>query len=210
MLCCSGDGIPHEVYNGLGKREDARTALKAIAVCQLPGGSGNAMCWNLTGTENASLATLEVIKSIRRPLDLISITQGNTRFLSFLSQSLGIIAECDLGTEDLRWMGDARFTYGFVSRIWKQTVYPCELAVKVAIDDKDMIRDHYRQGGDEEAPSRQDFKGLPELQFGTIKDELPEGWELVPHPYMGNFYAGNVNPPTPSAVRAIMAANPYA
>lgn len=62
VVCCSGDGVPHEVFNGLFKRKDAARALKKIAVCQLPGGSGNAMCWNLTGTGSASLATLAIIK----------------------------------------------------------------------------------------------------------------------------------------------------
>lgn len=62
VICCSGDGVPHEVFNGFSKRKDAARALKKIAVCQLPGGSGNAMCWNLTGTGSASLATVAIIK----------------------------------------------------------------------------------------------------------------------------------------------------
>lgn len=62
VVCCSGDGVPHEVFNGLFKRDDAARALKKIAVCQLPGGSGNAMCWNLTGTGSASLAAVAIIK----------------------------------------------------------------------------------------------------------------------------------------------------
>jgi sphingosine kinase len=192
IMCCSGDGVPHEVFNGLAKRYDGMKALKTMAVCQLPGGSGNGMCWNLTGTGDASAATLSIIKSMRKPLDLISITQGENRLLSFLSQSFGIIAEADLGTEDLRWMGGARFTYGLMQRVWKRAIYPCDIAVKVAIDDKNMIRDHYRQGGSKEDIMEHDEKGLPELKFGTINSELPENWELVHHPNMGNFYAGNV------------------
>lgn len=62
VVCCSGDGVLHEVFNGLFKRDDAARALKKIALCQLPGGSGNAMCWNLTGTGSASLATVAIIK----------------------------------------------------------------------------------------------------------------------------------------------------
>lgn len=62
VVCCSGDGVLHEVFNGLFKRDDAARALRKIALCQLPGGSGNAMCWNLTGTSSASLATVAIIK----------------------------------------------------------------------------------------------------------------------------------------------------
>lgn len=195
VVCCSGDGVPHEVFNGFGKRPDAMKALRSIALCQLPAGSGNAMCWNLTGTGEAGAAALAIIKGIPKPIDLISITQGDARFLSFLSQSFGIIAEADLGTENLRWMGGARFTYGLLQRVWKQTVYPCDLAVKVVIDDKERIREHYRQGGkrpDDCTSDRLDHMTLPELKFGNVNSPLPQDWELVHHPNMGNFYAGNM------------------
>ncbi|KAL7270707.1 sphinganine kinase lcb4 [Rhizina undulata] len=192
VVCCSGDGLPHEVFNGFGRRKDAQKIFKKIAVCQLPGGSGNAMCWNLTGTGSASLAALAIIKGVRKPLDLVSITQGDNRILSFLSQSVGIIAECDLGTEHLRWMGSARFTYGLLERVFKQTVYPCDIAVKAAIDDKQEIREHYRQGGRPQLGDEKDDKGLPPLQFGDINSPLPSDWELVHHAQLGNFYAGNM------------------
>src|SRR5947209_20525013 len=32
VVCISGDGLPHEVFNGLGKRRDALQALRKIAV----------------------------------------------------------------------------------------------------------------------------------------------------------------------------------
>jgi sphingosine kinase len=92
VACCSGDGVPHEVWNGLGKRPDAALALHKIAIAQLPCGSGNAASLNFNGTDNPSLAALAVVKGLRTPLDLSSITQGTTRTLSFLSQSVGIVA----------------------------------------------------------------------------------------------------------------------
>lgn len=210
VVSCSGDGLPYEVFNGLGKRSDAKRALERIAVVQLPCGSGNAMSCNLNGTDSTSLATLAIIKGIKTPLDLISITQGNTRTLSFLSQSVGIVAESDLATENLRWMGAARFTWGFLVRLLGKTVYPCDIAVKVAINDKQQIKDHYKEEQNNFAPAneRRGTKalldddasassggelGLPELRYGTINDKLPEGWEMVPYNNLGNFYCGNVS-----------------
>lgn len=145
IVPCSGDGLPHEVFNGLGKRPDACRALQKIAVAHVPCGSGNALACNVFGTHRASLAALAIVKGIPTPMDLISITQGEKRFLSFLSQTLGIIAEADLGTEHLRWMGEHRFTYGVVTRILKKKVYPCDLFVKMEIDHKEGVRDHYRR-----------------------------------------------------------------
>ncbi|KAE8452354.1 hypothetical protein EG329_001054 [Mollisiaceae sp. DMI_Dod_QoI] len=209
VASCSGDGLPHEVFNGLGKRPDARKALAKIAVVHIPCGSGNAMSCNLNGTDSPSLATLAIIKGLPTPLDLISITQGETRTLSFLSQSVGIVAESDLATEHLRWMGAQRFTYGFLVRLLGKTVYPCDIAVKVAIDDKPSIREHYKREKTnfEPASERRGYRhlldddasassgydeGLPPLRYGTVNDKLPEGWELVPYDKLGNFYCGNM------------------
>lgn len=112
--------------------------------------------------------------------------------LSFLSQSVGMIAEVDLGTEHLRWMGDARFTVGLLQRISKQTVYPCDIAIKVAIEDKASIRDHYRNSAGKHILQPTNAEELPTLKFGTINDPLPSDWKLVHHAELGIFYAGNV------------------
>lgn len=211
IVSCSGDGLPYEVFNGLGKRPDAKRALEKIAVVSVPCGSGNAMSCNLTGTDSPSLATLAIVKGIKTPLDLVSITQGNTRTLSFLSQSVGIVAESDLGTDHLRWLGPARFTYGFLVRLLGKTVYPCDIAVKVAIDDKPGIKNHYkrelenhepaneRRGNkkltsidDDASASSGSEEGLPPLRYGTINDKLPKDWEMIPYDNLGNFYCGNM------------------
>jgi len=47
-------------------------------------------------------------------IDLLSILQGGKRTFSFLSQCVGLMADLDLGTEHLRWMGSTRFVYGFL------------------------------------------------------------------------------------------------
>lgn len=209
IACCSGDGLPHEVFNGLGRKADASVALAKIAVVQLPCGSGNAMSVNLNGTSSPSLATLCVIKGLRTPLDLVSVTQGDRRTLSFLSQSVGIVAESDLGTENLRWMGDARFTYGFLVRLLGKTVYPCDIAVDLVDDSKPSIRARTISRRHDSTPLSTTSKpsptspldgdipsspiGLPPLQFGTVLSPLPPTWRLIPYPNLGNFYAGNMS-----------------
>ena len=197
VASCSGDGLPHEVFNGLGRKRDASRALSKIAVVHLPCGSGNAMSWNLNGTGSPSIAALCTVKGLQTPLDLISITQGEKRYLSFLSQAVGIVAESDLDTEHLRWMGSARFTYGFLIRLVRQTIYPCDLAVKLEIPTKPQIKEHYRHELSNHAPphSRRDSylePGLPPLKHGSINSPLAPDWTLVPCQKLGNFYAGNM------------------
>lgn len=198
IVCCSGDGVPYEVFNGLAKKPNAREALAKVAVAMIPGGSGNAMAWNLCGTDSVSLAALAIVKGLHTPLDLVSITQGNTRTLSFLSQSFGIVAESDLGTDNIRWMGAQRFTYGLLVRLMQRTVYPCDLAVKAEMADKDAIKKHYATYASAVPPKRTPEStanlpsGLPELKYGSVTDNLPDDWEVIPSETMGNFYAGNM------------------
>ncbi|KAF2461093.1 sphingosine kinase [Lineolata rhizophorae] len=209
VACCSGDGVPHEVFNGLGRKPDAARALRDVAVVQLPCGSGNALSLNMNGTASPSLATLAVVKGVRTPLDLVSVTQGADRTLSFLSQSFGMVADCDVGTEHMRWMGSARFTVGFLTRILGKCVYPCDIAIGVEHADKDAVRraywdtarrkhlDHLPEE-DEESYIESDL-GLPPLRFGTVNDPLPDDWRTESHDHLGTFYCGNMAYMAPDA-----------
>ncbi|GAP92533.1 putative diacylglycerol kinase catalytic domain-containing protein [Rosellinia necatrix] len=214
VVVCSGDGLAYEVFNGLGKRADAGRALQKIAIAHIPCGSGNAMSLNLNGSHLAGPSALAVIKGIRTSVDLMSITQGSQRTLSFLSQSVGIIAECDLGTEHMRWLGAKRFDVGVVQRIFSKKVYPCDISIKVEIENKDQVKAHYKrirgdggkgqgvgQSSTETSLSASDStgEGLPPLRFGTVNDELPEDWQTASYDKLGNFYCGNMAWMAPNA-----------
>ncbi|RYP46592.1 hypothetical protein DL768_007214 [Monosporascus sp. mg162] len=222
VIPCSGDGLAHEVFNGLGKRPDALRALRTLAVAHIPCGSGNAMSCNLNGSYKPAEAALAVIKGVRTPLDLMSVTQGGAgkdsetrRTLSFLSQSVGIIAESDLGTENMRWMGALRFNVGVVQRMFRGQIYPCTVAAKVEIADKAGVKAHYRRVRDAQANSNSNVpregerpeaqesgaggpnaldagEGLPPLRYGTVNDKVPDDWVVLPTERMGNFYCGNM------------------
>lgn len=206
VACASGDGLPHEVFNGLAKQVEPRRALRKVAVTQIPCGSGNAMSLNLNGTDSPSLAAVAIVKGIRSPLDLVAITQGNNKFYSFLSQAVGIIAETDLGTESLRWMGSFRFTWGVLVRMLGQTIYPAEVSVVLESDDKRAIREAYRWTAQEQraaaakhlTPEVDDVlienvnADIPSLKFGAVTDALAGSFQTRDMPTIGNFYVGNM------------------
>lgn len=214
-----GDGGPHEIFRGLGQRaHDAARALATVAVAHVPCGSGNALACNVFGTSKPALAALAIVKGVATPLDLVSITTaGGARGLSFLSQTLGVMAEADLGTEHLRWMGEHRFTYGTVKQILKKKEYPCDLWVKMEIETKEGVRAHYRrerervaaegraadklttsstggQGSSAGSEAEAAGEGLPPLVYGTVADPVPEEWVKMDADRMGTFFAGNVSP----------------
>ncbi|KAF2966339.1 hypothetical protein GQX73_g7215 [Xylaria multiplex] len=218
VVVCSGDGLAYEVFNGFGKRPDARSALQKVAIAHIPCGSGNAMSLNLNGSHHSGPSALAVVKGVRTSIDLMSITQGPRRMLSFLSQSVGIIAEADLATEHLRWLGSMRFDVGVVQRIFSKKVYPCDISLKIELENKSQVRAHYKRIRDgEQAPkdeggrstaeaslSTSDSRleageGLPPLRFGTVNDKLPEDWETVSYDKLGSFYCGNMAWMAPNA-----------
>ncbi|KAL6929557.1 hypothetical protein ACO0SA_000960 [Hanseniaspora valbyensis] len=159
IICCaSGDGIPHEVLNAIYHRPDRMKIFQELVISQIPCGSGNALSLSCHGTSNASLATLNILKGRVEQMDLMTVQQPsykdnldniddettahNTR-VSFLSQAYGIIAESDINTEYLRFLGPSRFEIGVTAQVLRKKKYPCDVMVKFGKDSKQQIKQHY-------------------------------------------------------------------
>lgn len=133
------------MLNGFASRPDARKALRT-PVAPIPTGSANACCTNLFGvkdTFNVALATLNAIKGQPLSVDLCSVLlmPSQERRVCFLSQALGLMVDLDIGTENLRWMGDTRFMYGFIRGIAQSKACKARLRMDVVTDNKeDMAR----------------------------------------------------------------------
>ncbi|EER33018.1 hypothetical protein CTRG_03443 [Candida tropicalis MYA-3404] len=182
VVCCSGDGIPHEVINGFYLRPDKGvSAFNKIAVTQLPCGSGNALSLSTHGSGNPSIATFQMLKAHRAKLDLMAVTQGigesKTTKLSFLSQCYGVIADSDIGTEHLRWLGPIRFEIGVAQKVFSGATYPCDLYVNYKIDNKAEIINHVN---DYLTNTGNDGKSLPEITEENLQVKGPELNEPVP------------------------------
>ncbi|TIC72190.1 hypothetical protein E3Q00_04251 [Wallemia mellicola] len=192
VLCVSGDGAIHEVLNGFMKHETPIKALQ-MPLCPIPAGSGNSLSLCLLGLEdgcNISLATLNAIKGNPMPLDLFSIVQGNKRTLSYLTQATGLMADLDIGTEGMRWLGDTRFVIGYVRSLITNSPCPCEIYVKIDEDNKDeMIKQLRERKLDSPVPSLPQYgEELPPVQYPNGAE--PD-WEKVSGD-ISYLYAGQV------------------
>lgn len=146
VVAVSGDGLLHEVLNGFAKRADARKAMQ-VPIAPVPTGSGNGFSLSLLGLKEGLdplAAVLNVLKGNPMDLDLCSFTQGGKTVYSFMSQSMGLMADVDLGTEHLRWMGNARFMYGFLRGLVSFKACPMELSIKVSDNDKKKMVETHR------------------------------------------------------------------
>lgn len=219
IACASGDGIPHEVINGLYRRSDRVDAFNKLAITQIPCGSGNAMSVSCHWTNNPSYATLFLIKSTETRCDVMCMSQpsykDNIPKLSFLSQTYGIIAESDINTEFIRWLGPARFELGVAFNIFQRKKYPCDLYVKYFAKSKNSLKLHYLdeishqkkspyddlrddEEGDEETVNEDIDNYITEDLFKVkypLDQSVPDDWELVDPALTNNlgiFYTGKM------------------
>ncbi|KAG2134405.1 ATP-NAD kinase-like domain-containing protein [Suillus bovinus] len=157
LVLVSGDGLIHEVLNGIDQHEHRDQAF-CIPIAPIPTGSGNGMSLNLLGLQDGldvCAAALNVLKGQPLKTDLFSFAQGDRRRISFMSQTIGITADIDIETEHLRWMGDTRFIIGYISAVIARKSCPIELSMKVVDQDKSRMVDvlHARRAGESPTPS---------------------------------------------------------
>lgn len=125
-------------------------------------------------------------------VDLFSFTQGNQKRISFMSQTVGLLADVDIETEHLRWMGDLRFVLGFLRgrenapSFWRRvkpdsssvvTRKTCkmELSMKVVEQDKSQMVDALharRKSAAKGVPTT-----LPASDITSSDDEQEDGTE---------------------------------
>ncbi|KIY43431.1 hypothetical protein FISHEDRAFT_53553 [Fistulina hepatica ATCC 64428] len=212
IVTVSGDGLVHEVLNGFAHHLLPSVAF-SIPIAPVPAGSGNGLAVNLLGRQDGldvAIAALNAVKGssslMGRPMsvDLFSFVQGDKRTISFMSQALGLMADLDLGTESMRWMGGTRFFVGALRGIAKWKPCPVRLSYKAAeVDKKKMVealKARYAQIEVEKTSSSANGKLvkprssmmlrpageiLPPLQYVT--DE--EGWTTFEQPML-YVYAG--------------------
>lgn len=176
-MTVSGDGLVHEIMNGFMKRTDASDALKKVSMGLIPCGTNNSFIISCLGEKRGfdpNFAALQIVKGKSMAVDLCSVVYDDHRYFSFLSQNYGATAYADLGTESLRWMGDARTIVGLLSEIFARNTYYIQAAVQVIDSNKETIRDNYKRTVDNEA-------WLPQNELeGSIVDTIPDLSEPVP------------------------------
>ncbi|GAA5824153.1 hypothetical protein JCM3770_001410 [Rhodotorula araucariae] len=195
LVALSGDGIVHELLNGLAAQPGrGARALRETPVVHVPCGSGNALATSLYGPDRVGdvrWAALVALKGSPLPLDLSSLSQpGQPRMYTFVTQAFGLMADLDLGTEHLRFLGDARFTLGYIQGALARRAYPCRLDICVrprdsARGDKAALVRRHNASLSSSTPAARDDEGegpqgscapdeMPPLELGGADDALPE------------------------------------
>ncbi|SPP77124.1 sphingosine kinase 2 [Drosophila guanche] len=132
--CCvvavGGDGLFHEIVNGLLQREDWAKVLPSIALGIIPCGSGNGLARSIAHGYNEPYfskpvlgAALTVISGCSSPMDVVRVQLQNRSLYSFLSIGWGFISDVDIESERIRVLGYQRFTIWTLYRLANLRTY---------------------------------------------------------------------------------------
>ena len=103
ILCCSGDGIVHEVVNALYHRNDDSISHTILGV--IPGGSSNGLAKTLCEESkerfSPEVCAYLISKGQYKSIDILEIESktNDKKIYSFLGIAYGLIADIDLNSE---------------------------------------------------------------------------------------------------------------
>lgn len=182
LVVMSGDGLMHEVVNGLMERPDWVTAIRK-PLCSLPSGSGNALAASLNhyagyeqvaNEELLDNCTLMLCRRRLTPTSLLSLQMASgQRVFSVLSLAWGFIADVDIESEKFRRLGKMRFTMGTLLRLAALRVYRGQLAYLPAERVASTV------------PASQDLdrevqQGFVDAHLVPLEQPVPAHWTVVP------------------------------
>ncbi|KAG2498809.1 hypothetical protein HYH03_003003 [Edaphochlamys debaryana] len=122
IVFVGGDGTLYEGLQGLFQRPDWASAVR-VPLAAVPCGSGNGVAAS-AGMWDADTAVVALCRGRAEPVDVASVLQPpGSRFYCVLSVVYGAMANLDIGTQHLRWMGELRFHLGGVWEIIRGRCY---------------------------------------------------------------------------------------
>ncbi|KAF9128300.1 Sphingosine kinase 1 [Mortierella sp. GBA39] len=180
LVVVSGDGVLHEVVNGLLSRPDWDRARKT-SIGIVPAGSGNAIAASL-GIVSQLVATLTVVRGETSKLDIFSLSQLNRpRIYSMLSFSWGMMADADIESDNYRWLGPLRFDVAGFIRMVRLRRYPGKVYVLPPKHQQNPSTTKQQLT----PPQSSSHKREPESRFQHLLDsnikEPPKPWSVIPN-----------------------------
>jgi sphingosine kinase len=131
VFTISGDGLFHEMINGILTREDWEES-RLVPVGMVGAGSANALCKNVDAIHTES-QVLAVIRAKTIELDIFACTQHPPHLshpiikYAHLELLWGLIADADIESEKHRWAGMQRVNVAVVVRMFNLRKYAAKL-----------------------------------------------------------------------------------
>lgn len=112
IVVMGGDGLIWELVNGIMEREDAEDVLRKVKIGPIGCGTSNGLVASLakhTGEVNDPMTSIFMIaKSRTTKIDLAKYQTRNSTIFGFLTYAYAMIADIDIESEVIRWIGSLR------------------------------------------------------------------------------------------------------
>ena len=132
ILTLGGDGTLAEVVNGLCNRDDGELALARLVLVPLGAGTGNGLIKSILFACDEEYSPVNALfcalKGEPRVFDLSFVQTTNKRYHSFLLLGWGLVADIDILSESMRWMGELRLYAAAVYFILGRRLYAGRLS----------------------------------------------------------------------------------
>jgi hypothetical protein len=113
IVSIGGDGVLHEIMQGIHSRPDEQEILKNLKLGMIGAGTSNGLSATLAHASEEKNSTVDAAYMIAKGktawIDLSRYETTNKSYLSFLTYSWAYIADIDIESEAIRFMGFIRF-----------------------------------------------------------------------------------------------------
>eukprot|EP00536_Pseudo-nitzschia_multiseries_P003328 jgi/Psemu1/252532/estExt_Genewise1Plus.C_510017 len=121
IVLVGGDGIIHEVMQGINGRSDRDEILKKIKLGAIGAGTSNGFSASLAHASKENHSPLDsafmIAKGMTSWIDLSRYETKSMSYMSFLTFSWAMIADIDIESECIRWAGFLRMDIWGVVRV---------------------------------------------------------------------------------------------
>lgn len=121
LILIGGDGLVHEVLNGIMRREDSKQVLETLQVGVIGCGSCNGFSNTITYESQEKSRHLEetfiICKGKTTKTDISRYYTTSNSYVSHLALAYALVADADIESECIRWLGQLRVEAWIVLRI---------------------------------------------------------------------------------------------
>lgn len=135
IVAIGGDGLFQECLRGVlalrAKGGEWMAKARDIRLAQIPAGSTDAVACTVNGSRLPVTAALHVVLGDRSPLDVLEVrtAEGELRY-ACSTASYGFIGDVLERSENMRWMGPARYDIGGAMTFLRLKPYPVRISYR--------------------------------------------------------------------------------
>ncbi|PJF19622.1 hypothetical protein PSACC_00570 [Paramicrosporidium saccamoebae] len=171
LMVVGGDGLLHEVINGLLSRSDWQST-KDLPIGIMPCGTSNAVARSI-GLSDPVYACYSILRGKKAAFDAMLFEQNGHRFYGHFAFFWGLIADLDLGGDGCRCCGRCRMVFSALYQIFRFKTYHAVIeyldtetpSIPPSDNQSEMITARYKHMFTQDNPT---IKRLPEAAYHSF------------------------------------------